>query len=78
GTREAAKAYLTHLYSDQAQEVIAKHFYRPINPEILARHGETFRSIELVPISAIAADFDAAQTKFFAEGALFDSIYQRQ
>ena len=78
GTREAAEAYLSHLYTDEAQEIIAKHFYRPINPEILARHGETFRNIELVPISAIAADFDAAQTKFFAEGAVFDSIYQPQ
>jgi sulfate transport system substrate-binding protein len=78
GTRQAAEAYLNYTYTDEAQELIAKNFYRPINPEILARHSKVFHDIELFPITAIAADFDAAQTKFFAEGAIFDSIYQPQ
>ncbi len=78
GTRQAAEAYLNYTYTDEAQELIAKNFYRPINPEILARHSSVFHDIELFPIAAVAADFDAAQTKFFAEGAIFDSIYQPQ
>jgi sulfate transport system substrate-binding protein len=76
GTRAAAEAYLNYMYTDEAQEIIAANFYRPINPEILASYSNVFRSIELFPISAVAADFDAAQTKFFAEGAIFDGIYQ--
>lgn len=76
GTRKAAEAYLSYLYTDEAQETIAKHFYRPIQPEALARHSDVFRSIDLFPITAIAADFDEAQAKFFADGAIFDSIYQ--
>jgi len=78
GTRHAAEAYLKHTYTDEAQELIARHFYRPINPEILARHGDVFKSVELFPITAVAADFDDAQSKYFAEGAIFDSIYQPQ
>jgi sulfate transport system substrate-binding protein len=77
GTREAAEAYLNFLYTDVAQETIAKHFYRPINEEILARHARTFGQIELFAITAITADFDAAHEKFFAEGAIFDRIYQQ-
>lgn len=78
GTREAAEAYLKFLYTDEAQETIAANYYRPMNPEILARHSNVFRDIELFPITAVAADFDDAQKKFFAEGAIFDSIYQSQ
>lgn len=76
GTRAAAEAYLNFMYTDEAQEIIAANYYRPINPEILAKHGNTFGTIELFPVTEIAADFDAAQTKFFAEGAIFDGIYQ--
>jgi sulfate transport system substrate-binding protein len=78
GTRDAAEAYLKFLYTDDAQETIAANFYRPINPEILARHNDVFHEIDLFPITAVAADFDDAQKKFFAEGAIFDGIYQAQ
>jgi sulfate/thiosulfate transport system substrate-binding protein len=78
GTRQAAEAYLNFLYTDAAQQTIAANFYRPINPEILAKHSNVFATIELFPITEVAADFDAAQTRFFAEGAIFDSIYQPQ
>jgi sulfate transport system substrate-binding protein len=76
GTREAAEAYLEFLYTDEAQETIAANFYRPSNPEILSRHREVFHEIELIAITAVAANFDDAQQKFFAEGAIFDGIYQ--
>jgi sulfate transport system substrate-binding protein len=76
GTRAAAEAYLSFLYTDAAQEIIAKNFYRPSNPEILQKHSETFRSIDLFPVTAVAGDWDAAQTKFFAEDGIFDAIYQ--
>ncbi len=76
GTRAAAEAYLKFVYTDEAQEIIAANFYRPINPQILEKHAAVFRSLELFPITAVAADFDAAQARFFAEGAIFDGIYQ--
>jgi sulfate transport system substrate-binding protein len=58
GTRAAAEAYLKFLYTDEAQEVIAKHYYRPIN------------------LTSFVRDGDEAQQKFFAEGGIFDGIYQ--
>lgn len=76
GTRDAAEAYLRFLYTAAAQETIARHFYRPIDPQVAARHARTFGEIELFPITAIVPDFGTAQEKFFAEGAIFDGIYQ--
>jgi sulfate transport system substrate-binding protein len=75
-TRAAAEAYLTYLYTDEAQEIIAKHFYRPKNEGVLQRHADTLPKIELFSITDIAADWDAANKRFFADGGVFDSIYQ--
>jgi sulfate transport system substrate-binding protein len=76
GTQAAAEAYLRFLYTDEAQEVIAQHHYRPINAEILKRHTATLQSIELFPITTVAKDWDEAQRRFFSEGGVFDSLYQ--
>jgi sulfate/thiosulfate-binding protein len=75
-TEAFAKAYLEYLYTDQAQETLAKCGYRPINPEMLKRHADRFPQIDLFPITAIAKDWDEAQAKFFAENGIFDTIYK--
>jgi len=77
GTRAAAEAYLRFLYTETAQETIARHFYRPIDAAVLERHAATFPAIELFPITAVARDWDDAQARFFAAGGVFDAIYQR-
>ncbi len=76
GTRAAAEAYLRFLYTDEGQEVIARHHYRPINAEILKRHVSDFPDVALFPVTEVARDWGDAQKKFFAEGAVFDRIYQ--
>ena len=78
GTKEAAKAYLEFLYTDAGQEIIGQHFYRPIRPEILGKFDDRFPRIKLFPVTAVARDWDEVQSKFFADGALFDQIYQKK
>jgi sulfate transport system substrate-binding protein len=78
GTRAAAEAYLKFLYTDVAQAVIARHHYRPSNPEVLKHHAGQFPDIPLFGIDAVARDWDDAQQRFFAEGGVFDQIYQRK
>jgi len=75
-TRAAAEAYLKFLYTDEAQEVIAKHYYRPQNEVVCKRHGDVFKELELFAISDVAADWTAANKRFFADGGVFDGIYQ--
>lgn len=76
GTRAAAEAYLKFLYTPAGQETIAKHFYRPSDEKVLEQHASTFPKIDLFPVTKVAESWDAAQKKFFAEGAVFDAIYQ--
>jgi sulfate transport system substrate-binding protein len=76
GTAQAAEAYLKFLYTDEGQEIIARHFYRPINPEVLGRHATTLRPVTLFPLTTAAPSWEEAQRRFFAEGAIFDQIYQ--
>jgi sulfate transport system substrate-binding protein len=76
GTRAAAEAYLRFLYTDEAQEIIARHHYRPSNETILAKYAGRLKPIDLFPITAIASDWEDAHKKFFADGGVFDAIYQ--
>jgi sulfate transport system substrate-binding protein len=76
GTREAAEAYLKYLYTDEAQEVIARHFYRPSNESVRKAHAATFPEIRLFAITEIAEGFEAAHKQFIGEGGLFDRIYE--
>jgi sulfate/thiosulfate transport system substrate-binding protein len=78
GTRAAAEKYLQFLYSDEAQEIIAKHYYRPIRPEVLKRHSADLPPIEFFTIKSFAYGWEDAQNRFFAKNALFDEIQQRK
>jgi sulfate/thiosulfate transport system substrate-binding protein len=75
-TRKVAEAYLNFVYSDEGQELVAKHFYRPSNAAILAKNAAKFPELKLFPITEIAKDFSDAHKQFIAEGGVFDSIYK--
>ncbi len=77
-TEAYAKAYLEFLFTDQAQEIIAQHGYRPINPEILKKHANRFPQIDLFPVTILAKDWDDVQQKFFAQAGIFDAIHPAQ
>jgi sulfate/thiosulfate transport system substrate-binding protein len=78
GTRAAAEAYLKFLYTPEGQEIIAKHFYRPTDPVIAAKNAGKFPEIRRFPITEIVANWDEAQSKFFASGAIFERIYSKK
>ncbi len=69
-----AKAYLTFLFSDEAQEMIARAGYRPYKPDAARKAGVTFPDLNLIPITAIAKDWEDANRKFFQENGLVDTI----
>jgi sulfate/thiosulfate transport system substrate-binding protein len=78
GTREVAQAYLEYLYSDEAQNVIAKHYYRPSSPDVVDPDElERFPDVKLVSIDdPLFGGWAKVTPKFFAEGGVFDQIYQ--
>jgi len=75
-TRSAAEAYLKYLYTDEAQEIIAKHYYRPSNEDVLKQHASTFPDMKMFAITEIARDFPDAHKQFIGDGGVFDSIYK--
>ena len=76
GTREVAKEYLLFTYTDEGQEIYAKHFYRPSNEAILKKHEDIFGGIKLFPITTIAKDWLDAHKQLVGDGSVFDSIYK--
>jgi len=77
GTGDVAKAYLEYLYSPEGQELAAKHCFRPSDPEVLARHRSQFLDIPLFTIEEKFGSWKKANDTHFAEGGVFDQIYER-
>ncbi|MEJ0090842.1 MAG: sulfate ABC transporter substrate-binding protein [Limisphaerales bacterium] len=78
GTTEVAKAYLDYLYSDEGQEIAAKNFYRPRNEAIAAKYAGNFNQVKLVNIDQEFGGWAKAQKAHFADGGIFDQIFQPQ
>jgi sulfate transport system substrate-binding protein len=75
GTRKVAEEYLRYLYSKEGQEIAAKHFYRPRDPEIAAKYAKQFPALSLVTIDGVFGGWVKAQAAHFADGGSFDRIY---
>ena len=76
GTRKAAEAFLNYLYTPEAQDIEAKHFYRPRDPAVLARYKSLFPALSLATIDGDFGGWAKAQATHFADGGVFDQIYQ--
>jgi sulfate transport system substrate-binding protein len=75
GTGDLAKAYLNYLYSDEAQEIAAKHALRPSNPAILKKYSKTFKPLQLFTVNEVLGSFAEAQKVHFNDGGNFDKLY---
>jgi sulfate/thiosulfate transport system substrate-binding protein len=74
-TTEVAKAYLEFLYTEQGQEIVAKHYYRPRNAAVAAKFEQQFPKLELITIDAVFGGWQKAQKTHFEDGGTFDQIY---
>jgi len=75
-TEAVAQAYLQYLYSDEAQEIAAKHFYRPHSEAVLAKYANQFSKVSLFTITDVFGGWQKAQQTHFADGGVFDEIYK--
>lgn len=74
GTRKQAEAYLKFLWSDEAQEIAAKHQIRPRSQAILARYAKDFPKIATFTIDEVFGGWSKAQKEHFDDGAIYDQI----
>jgi sulfate/thiosulfate transport system substrate-binding protein len=77
GTTLVANAYLQYLYSDEGQEIAAKHYYRPRLKAVADRHANEFPKLSLFTIDDLFGGWQKAQKRHFDDGGVFDQIYAR-
>jgi len=75
-TRAVAEAYLEYLYTSEGQEIAAKHYYRPRLEATAKKHAATFPKVKLFTIDRLFGGWQKAQKVHFADGGIFDQIYQ--
>jgi sulfate transport system substrate-binding protein len=79
GTQEVAAAYLEYLYSPAGQKIAAKNYYRPSEPELVDKELlKQFPEVALFSVNEVFGSWKEAQSKHFADGGVFDSIYATQ
>jgi sulfate transport system substrate-binding protein len=75
-TEAVSRAYLEYLYSDAGQELAAQHYFRPKNQTILSRYASRYKQLDLFTVDEVAGSWQKAQKVHFADGGIFDQIYQ--
>jgi sulfate/thiosulfate-binding protein len=76
GTRAVAEAYLQYLYTPEGQEIAARNFYRPRLDSVAKKYAASFPEVKLFTLGDIVGDWHKTQTVHFADGGVFDQIYQ--
>ena len=74
GTRKAAEAYLKYLWSDEGQELAAKHSLRPRSAKVLAKYAKQFPKLQLFTVDELFGGWKKAQKEHFDDGGLYDQI----
>ena len=78
GTRKQAEAYLQYLYTEEGQEIAAQNYYRPTNEKITKKYASQYPKVKLITVEEIAGNWTKAQKTHFADGGIFDQIYQNK
>jgi sulfate/thiosulfate-binding protein len=77
GTRDVAEAYLNFLYTEEGQELAAKHYYRPRLASVAAKYKDRFPALNLITIDDVFGGWQKAQATHFSDGGTFDQIYAK-
>jgi sulfate transport system substrate-binding protein len=78
GTRAVAQAYLEFLYTEEAQDIIGKHFYRPRSQKAQAKYAKQLPKLNLFTIDEAFGGWDRATQVHFVDGGTFDQIYAKK
>ena len=78
GLRKQATGYLNFLYTEAAQDIIAKHYFRPRSEKAFKKYSANFRQINMFTVDDVFGGWKAAQKKHFDDGGEFDKIYQNK
>jgi sulfate/thiosulfate-binding protein len=75
GTRKAAEAYLSYLYSPEGQDIAGKHYYRPRDAKAAEKYKSQFAEVKTFTIDEVFGGWTKAQDTHFKDGGVFDQLY---
>lgn len=75
GSEALVKAYLGWLYSPEAQETLAKHFYRVTDKDVATAHAAELPPVKLVTVEEVFGGWDKIRTEHLADGAILDQVF---
>jgi sulfate/thiosulfate transport system substrate-binding protein len=76
GSATLAHEYLDYLFSEEAQQIIARDGYRSIDPRIMQSYARQLPPLKLFQVTAIARDWEDAQARFFGDDGIIDTVYR--
>ena len=74
GTRKQAEAYLKFLWSEEGQEVAARHHLRPRSAKVAAKYAKDFPKVQTFTVDAVFGGWKKAQADHFNDGGLYDQV----
>lgn len=74
GTRKVAEAYLKYLYSEEGQDLVARHFYRPRSEAVFRKYAGNFVKTDLFTVDEVFGGWQNAHKVHFADKGIFDQI----
>jgi ABC-type sulfate transport system substrate-binding protein len=75
GSRKIAETYLNYLYTPEAQEIIAAHYNRPIDPDVAAKHAKDFANVRLLTVDDVFGGWKKVNEEHLAAGGILDKLY---
>jgi sulfate/thiosulfate-binding protein len=75
GNTKVAEAYVKYLYSDEAQDIIARNYYRPRNAAVARKYASVFPKITLFTVDEVFGGWQKAQKTHFEDDGIYDQIY---
>jgi len=76
GTRKQAEAYLNYLWSPEGQALAAQNYLRPQDKTVARKYQAQFPAIHTVTVPGVFGSWRAVMKQHFADGGVFDQIYQ--
>jgi len=76
-TQAVAQAYVEYHFSEAGQEIAVHHYLRPTLDSVANKYKDRFKAIDLFSVDEVFGSWAKAQKTHFADGGIFDQIYQK-
>lgn len=77
GSRPIAEGFVKYLFTPEAQRIFAEVGFRPVIPNVAKEYQSKYPKINKLSTVNNFGGWEAAQKKFFDDGAIFDQVLSK-